>query len=199
MSYRLVLTEKPRVVVNNLGDKDVGDNVFLDNIPPSCKVYLFYYGGAMGNELLEEGLRKLGDNAGQNLFVNIGKFNDPKFDEITRRFEMETFPVVVITAVSDLASLTNEYLSAYARLDSKHLLDSPSRTVQCAQEIFNLFLQGKVAEALANAKSRQRTELLKWLGSLITGTLKPVLKFIDERDISFSVAEGKLELKKSGG
>lgn len=194
MSYQLVLTEKPRAEA-----KDVGDNVFLDNIPPSYKVYLFYYAGAMGNELLEEDLRKLGENTGQNLFVNIGKLNDPKYDEIASRFEIETFPVVVITAVSDLASLTNEYLSAYARLDSKRLLDSSQRTVQCAQEIFNLFLEGKVAQALANAKSRQRTELLKWLGSLVTGVLKPVLKFIDERDISFSVAEGKFELKRSGG
>jgi hypothetical protein len=194
MSYQLVLTEKP-----SAGTRDVGDNVFLDNIPPSYKVYLFYYAGAMGNDLLEEGLRKLGENTGQNLFVNIGKFNDPKFDEIKNRFEITKFPVVVITAVSDLASLTNDYLSAYARLDSKHLLDSPDRTVQCALETFGLFLQGKVVEALAKAKSSQRTELLKWLGGLVTGVLKPVLKFIDERDISFSVAEGKFELKKSGG
>jgi hypothetical protein len=170
MSYQLVLTEKPRAGTREVGDKDLGDNVFLENIPPSYKVYLFYYAGAMGNELLEEGLRKLGENTGQNLFVNIGKLNDPDYDKIASRFEIKPLPAVVITAVSDLASLTNEYLSAYARLDSKHLLDSPQRTVQCALEVFNLFLQGKVAEALANAKSRQRTELLKWLGSLVTGS-----------------------------
>jgi hypothetical protein len=194
MSYQLVWTEKPGPVL-----KEVGENVFLDNIPDSYKVYLFYYSGAMRDEALEQGLRDLGESAGKNLFVNIGKLNDPNYDQVANRFEITTFPVIVITAVSDLASLANEYLSAYARLDSKHLLNSPDKTVQCAQEVFNLFLQGKVGAALANAKSRQRIELAKWLGGLVTSVVKPVLKFIDERDISFSVAEGKFELKKSGG
>ena len=194
MSYRLVLTEKPAVEA-----KVVGENVFFDDLPPSCKVYLFYYAGAMRNIPLEEGLRNLGEMTGQNLFVNIGRLDDPKFDEISRRFEIGTFPVVVITAVSDLASLVNEYLSAYARIDSKHLTASPEKTVQCAQEVFNLFLRGKVAAALGNAKSTQRKELLKWLGGLVTGVLKPILKFIEERDITFSLVEGKFELKKSGG
>jgi hypothetical protein len=194
MPYQLVFAEKPSGVI-----KAVGENVFLDSLSTSYKVYLFYYAGAMANHPLEEGLRNLGENTGQNLFVNIGKLDDPKYDEIANRFGIETFPVIIITAVPDLASLINEYLSAYARLDSKHLMGSPERAVQCAQEVFNLFLRGKVAEALANAKSAQRKELLKWLSGLVTGVLKPVLKFIEERDIAFSVVEGKFELKKSGG
>jgi hypothetical protein len=194
MSYQLVLSEGPTA-----GARAVGKNVFLDNLLPSYKVYLFYYAGAIGDEHLEQGLRKLGESTGRNLFVNIGHLDDPRYDEIAKRFEIKSFPVVIITAVSDLASLVDEYLSAYARIDSKRLLDSPDKTVQCAQEVFNLFLQGKVAGALSSAKSRQRVEMLKWLGGLVSSFLKPVLKFIDERDISFSIAEGKFELKKSGG
>jgi hypothetical protein len=202
MSYQLVFTYKlDSTKKDEIKEKEraVGENVFLGDLSPSYKVYLFYYAGAMANPSLEDGLRKLGENTGQNLLVNIGKLNDPNFDEVANRFAIDTFPVVVITAVSDLASLTSEYLSAYARLDSKHLMSSPERTVECAQEVFNLFLRGKVTEALANAKSTQRTELLKWLGGLVTGVLKPVLKYIEERDIAFSLVEGKFELKKSGG
>jgi hypothetical protein len=194
MSYQLVFTEKPTGVL-----KAVGENVFLDDLSPSYKVYLFYYAGSMPNRPLEDGLRNLGESTGQNLFVNIGKLDDPKFDSIANRFEISIFPVIVITAVSDLASLVNAYLSAFARLDSKHLINDPDKTLQCAQEVFNLFLRGKVAEALSNAKSTQTKELLKWLGGLVTGVLKPMLKFIEERDITFSLVEGKFELKKSGG
>jgi hypothetical protein len=198
MSYQLVLIEKPTPAVAGK-PRDVGENVFLNNIPSNYKVYLFYYPGSMGNDALEGGLRKLGEKTGHNLFVNIGQLDDPDYDTVTTRFEMKTLPAIVITAVSDLASLNNEYLSAYARLDSKQLLKSPEKTLQCVLEIFNLFLQGKVSEALAHAQSRQRAELLKRLGGLITDVLKPLLKFIDERDISFSLFEGKFELKKAGG
>jgi hypothetical protein len=193
MAYQLVFAEPPAA------DKAVGDNVFLDDLPLSYKVYLFYYAGSMADEVLEKRLRELGDITGNNLFVNIGKLDDVKHDEIERRFEITKYPVIVLTATPDLASPPGSYLSAYARLDSDHLLNSPDQTIRCVQEVFNLFNQGKVAEAISRAEWRQRKEFLGWLSHFVVDAVKGILKFVNERDISVSVVEGKFELKRSGG
>jgi hypothetical protein len=57
--------------------KDVGENVFLDDLSYSYKVYLFYYPSALPNEVLEDRLRRIGEMTGRNLFVNIGRLDDP--------------------------------------------------------------------------------------------------------------------------
>ncbi len=193
MAYRLIFAEQP------MPGRAVGDNVFLDDVPLSYRVYLFYYAGSMADDALEVKLRHLGAQTSDNLFVNIGKLDDVKHDEIARRFEITKYPVIVLTATPDLASPPGSYLSAYARLDSDHLLNSPDETMRCVQEVFNLFIQGKVADAISRAKWSQRKELLGWLSHFVTDGLKAVLNFVNERDISVSLVEGKFELKRSGG
>ena len=193
MSYQLVFTELPKP-----GGMDVGENVFFSELSSEYKVYLFYYAGAMSDDAMENKLRDLGNSTGKNLLVNIGHLNDPQFDKIANLFAIKKFPVIVITALSGLAAPADDYLSAYARLDSEHLLDSPEKTVKCIQELFNLFIQGKVAEALSRAKGRQRAETLKHLAGFIVDALKSVKDFIAQRDIVVSLAEGKFELKRSG-
>jgi hypothetical protein len=193
MSYKLVLTERPAE-----GQKDVGENVYLDGLPTDYKVYGFYYAGAVSNEALEKKLRELGDITGKNFFVNIGRLSDPRHDEIVERFAIKKYPVIVVTAIDALASPAGEYLTVYARLDSRQLLDSPERTIKCVQELFNLFMQGKVSEAISHASWKQRAALVAKIGRFFSDTLKGLLNFIAESDISISVVEGKFELKHSG-
>jgi hypothetical protein len=76
MTYKLVFTERPAE-----GQKDLGESVYLDNLPIDYQVYAFYYAGALSNEVLEDKLRKLGDITGKNLFVDIGKLSDPRHDD----------------------------------------------------------------------------------------------------------------------
>ena len=78
-------------------------------------------------------------------------------------------------------------------------ISSPDRTYECLQTLVSLFLQGKVAEAVSQAKWTQRAEAVKALAQLLSGPLKAIGGFIADRDIAVSVAEGKFELKKSGG
>ena len=104
-----------------------------------------------------------------------------------------------MTAIDALASPAGEYLTAFARLDNKRLLDFPDRTIECVQELFNLFLQGNVSQAISRAKWKQRKELLNGLTNFFAGALKSLRDFIFERDISISVLTGKFELKKHGG
>lgn len=194
MAYQLVFEEAPTPGAA----KGVG-SVFLDNLPADYKVYLFYYGGAMPDEALESRLRQLGEMTGNNLFVNIGTLGDPRYGEITGRFEIKKYPVIILTAIDSLASPAAEYLTTYVRLDSRNMLDSPDRTIECVQELFNLFLQGKVSEAIAHAKWQERTELLAQVGHFFAGALKGLRDFVAGRDINIAFATFKLELKKSGG
>ena len=193
MSYILVRTEKPG---EGQVTKDSGENVFLADLPAEYKVYAFYYSGAIRNEALATRLRELGRTTGNNLFVNIGTLGDPDYEEIERLFAIKDLPVIVITALSTLASPADEYLTSFARLDNKHLLDSPDRATKCVEQLFNLFIQGKIREAVSNARWQQRKEALIVVGNAIAAAFKPVGDLIFKRDISISVLEGKFELKQ---
>ncbi len=81
MSYRSVLREKAEA-----NTKDIGENVFFNNLDSDYRVFLFYYAGVLPNEELEDKLRGLGEITGKNLFVNIRKLNDPNFGLMVSRF-----------------------------------------------------------------------------------------------------------------
>ena len=82
MTFELVLNESKLE-----GDKDLGENIFLRDLGSEYKVYAFYYPAAWSHEELEDKLRELGEQAGKNLFINIGKLNHPAHDEIVSRSE----------------------------------------------------------------------------------------------------------------
>lgn len=180
------------------GEKDVGDNVFIGNLSSEYPCYALYYPGAMPDPRLEQALRKLGDETGQNLFVNIGRLNDPNYGKIANLFDIERNPVIVLTAIAPLAAPKEAHLNTYVRLDSPKLLASSERTLECVQEVFNLFQRGNVAEAIAKAKWKERSELLLVVGRCVRGALGSLWDFISERDIIVSLAEGRFELKRSG-
>jgi len=194
MTFQLVLTERPIE-----GSKIVGENVFLENLPRDCKVYLFYYPGAVLDEDLENRLRELGKITNRNLFVNIGRLNDPKYETIARIFDITNLPVIVMTANDTLASPPDEFLTVYARLDSKKLLESPERTIECVHQIFNLFIQGKVSKAIVQPGRTRRDEMMSRLAGLLINTLKSVGRYLNERGIMFSFAGVKFELKQHRG
>ena len=191
MPFQLVLKEPPTE-----NAKSVGENIFFENLPFDYKVYALYYPAAMPDEALEAKLRALGAITGGNLLVNIGRLDDPQLDKIASLFQVKSYSVIIVTAVDALASAGAHYLSAYARLDSKHFLDSPDRVVDCVQRLFNLFIQGKVSDAIAKAKWSQRQELVAWVANVFTNALKSLGGFIAARDISVSLYEGKFELKQ---
>ena len=178
--------------------KDVGENVLFDGLVADYKVYLFYYPAAMPDRSLEEALRAFGEETGKNLFVNIGRLDDPQLDRIGRLFGVERYPVLIITAQDALAASNAEVMSAYVRIDHERLLASPDRTIACVKVLFNLFLQGRVSEAVSHAKWSQRTETLRALSATVSGVLKKIGDVVLDRDLVVSFAEVKLELKKSG-
>src|SRR5215469_8228738 len=133
--YRLLFIE-PEVTPSGVSKgaaKDVGEDVFFDNLPADYKVFLFYYPAEMPDPRLESTLRRIGESAGKNLFLNIGRYDDPKYGWMVERFGIRAHPVIVITAVGDLASPKAGCATTFVRLDSKALLNSPEQTGQCVQ------------------------------------------------------------------
>ena len=193
MSYQLVFSE-----LTDEKSKDVGENVFLDNLPSDCTVYLFYYPGAIVDEVLESKLRSLGGITGKNLFVNIGRLNDPNYNKIANKFKIMDLPVIILTAIDDLASPPKEFLTAYVRIDNKKLLNSPDVVIQCLQRLFNLFIEGKISEALNQFEKDKRDIILSRIKGIITVALKGVWEALKDTDVSLSLAEGKFEIKLSG-
>ena len=191
MAFRLVLDDTPP------GATEKGNStVVFSDLPKDYKVFLLYYRAGMPEQELEDKLVDLGKNTGYNLLVNIGSAEDPSYGLITRRFNITKFPSIVMTAVPNLASPAGDSITTYARLDSPKLFSSPDRTIQCVERLFNLFLQGEVAEAISKAKWTQRAEAARSVGGVVGNAIK---NFIDSHEWSFSFAEGKLEMKPAGG
>src|SRR5215468_10824689 len=104
------------------GTRDAGDNILLSDLSAEYKVYCFYYPPPVPDQDFENKLRDLGSVTGKNLLINIGRFNDPQFDRIVELFGIKKYPVIVMTAIEALASSQDEPLTAFARIDSEHLL-----------------------------------------------------------------------------
>lgn len=187
MVYQLILSE-----LIEEKTKEVGENIFLENLPSDYEVYLLYYPGGIPNEDLEHKLRKLGDSTGKNLLINIGRLNDPNYRKIANKFNIKNLPIIIVTAIDKLASSPTQFSTAYAKIDSKRLLNSPDLAIECVQKLFNLFIEGKISEAMSQVDTDKRNVL-------INNVLNGIWEIIGGRDISISLFDGKFEIKKSGG
>jgi hypothetical protein len=178
-------------------EKDIGENVYLSDLDHDYKVFAFYYPQAMRDEAVEDALRGLGELTGKNLFVNIGKLDDPAFATIVKTFGIDTFPVVVMTATSDLAGGADEYLTAFVRIDDSRLVADPRRLVTLVQEVYSLFLRGEIASAMSKANRTQRLEIVKAVAASVGRALKGLGSFVAGRDFKVSLIDGSFELTKS--
>lgn len=193
MPYQLVLSES-----GEEGDRDVGENIFLDNLPSDYSIYLFYYPSPVGNPELEQILRNLGDMTGTNLFVNMGKLNDPKYRSIANQFDIKTLPVIIVSGLEDLASDSTGSYTAFVKIDSGRMLNAPDQLLESLNKIFNLFITGQISEAIKQERRDERNLLLRRLGNVVASAMTGVGKYIADTDISVSVMQGKFELKRSG-
>lgn len=196
MAFELVLKERP-ITVESGAEKGV-TRVFFSNLPQDYKVFLLYFRGAMGSPDLEEKLVEFGQQTGHNLLVNLCSAKDPNYGMIVERLDIRKFPAIIMTAVPSLAAAGDEYLTAFAKLDNTQLLSSPERTIQCVEELFHFFIRGKVAEAASKAKWTQRAEVAGAVAKALENALKAVGSILARLELSFSVLEGKFELKYSG-
>jgi hypothetical protein len=197
MSYQLVLSEPIDENIGPVfGDKDFGTNVFFDNLPSDCQVYVLYYPGISLNRDLANKLKSLGNIAGRNLFVNIAKLDDPKFQIVVSKFRIKTFPTMIITAIDKLASPPEEFSTAYVKIEDKKLLSSTDLAFECIQKIFNLFIDGKISEAVRENNREVRNVRIK---AFLNNALGGVQGFLKDWEINFDFLSGRLGLKYKGG
>jgi hypothetical protein len=187
MPYQVTLVE-PK---GERPEKAIGENIFLGDLGSAYKVYVFYYPGAMPNEGLEEGLRRLGVDTGENLFVNIGRLDDPKFDKIAKKFGIEGLPVIIVTGVEGIASLkdANDLSTAYVKLDNPSLLKNIGSIVECVQRLFILFIRGAISEALEEGGKNNAV-----LKHKIVEGLRSLGTYLKDKDIEVSLLEGKFSI-----
>jgi hypothetical protein len=153
----------------------------------------------MSNEDLESNLRNFGDFTGNNLFVNIGRLNDPKYYKIRNRFGIRDLPVIVLTALEGLAAVKTDafYSTAFVRIDGKNILSSVDLTLKSVERLFNLFVDGNVSAAMIQGEQISREAIHASIKAIIHNAIKQIGEFLSERDITVSLIEGKFELKHS--
>lgn len=185
MPYQLVLTQK-------VTTKDIGKNVFFDNLKSGYNVYILYYPGVTGDKVLKQRLIEFGEQTGNNCFVNIAKLDDPNYNKVRKTFGINTFPTIIITATSDLSACPSEDITAYVRIDNKALLKSSDEAFSCIERVYNLFISREILQALRiNNKEQLKAEIL----DLFKKSLGKINGFLKEWDINFCFVSGTLELR----
>lgn len=200
MSFNIILIEKedPPAAGDKPREKAVGERVFLANLPTSPKVFAFFYPGDSDTDEVEKRLRTLGKKTGDNLFVNIGTLLDPDYKRAVERFGIGPLPVIVVTAIGPLAA-TPDGETTFVRLDGKSLFAKPGQLVQTIEELFNLFLRGKILQAILVGWTQQGKAAAAAAGERIWAIMQPAIAWAAKKDIKLEFATAKIEVRQSGG
>jgi hypothetical protein len=167
-------------------------------LPTNPKVLAFFYRGSADTSEVERGLRALGQKTGDNLFVNIASQADPDYDKAEKCFRIKKWPVIVVTAISPLAA-TPEGDNGFVRLDSRSLFAKPEELLRTVEELFNLFLGGKIGQAAVTGWTNSGRTALLAAAERVWLVVKPVISWLSQRDFSFEYAGVKIEVKEGGG
>ncbi len=161
-------------------------------VPNDCKTYVFYVPGMIDYQTLKDALQKYGGAAGKNIFVGLWRLDAEPYQEILRYFNIRKGPAVVISGKSIFS--TDEQQppqTAFARIDNPKLLNDLPKVSECITETCNLFIEGKIKEALSNARKDQFNASL---GQYLRKINEKVSNFLKDRSITFDVSKGQIIL-----
>lgn len=195
MTYELVLKEAPSPDVH----KDYSENIVFRDLPKYYKVFILYYSPRNRNLELENELKSLGFREGTNLLVNVGFKSDPDYSIIASKFGIETRPAIIVTGIDQIASSENTFSTAYARIDKEYLFKDSKKIVDIVDTLYNMFISGKISEAIKYAQKQERNTILIRIKDTIYKAFEKLAKFLENRDIIFEVASCKIELRRSEG
>jgi hypothetical protein len=203
MTYNIVFVDSESLATSDgqrsVREKAVGDNIFLANLPTSPKVFAFFYPGSDDTSKVEERLRTLGQKTGDNLFINFGTLTDPDYDQAVECFGIGPLPVIVVTAVAPLAA-TPTGKTVFVRLDGKSLIERPDVLVRTVEELFNLFLAGKLLQAVMVGSAQQGKAAVAAAAGRVSALIQPVTEWAkDIQGFTLEIAGFKIDVRKSGG
>ncbi|MEM2972339.1 MAG: hypothetical protein QW270_07985 [Candidatus Bathyarchaeia archaeon] len=175
--------------------------LYLGEIDPDCKVYLFAFTEMNQlNPKLQKALTKWGKEAGKNLFVGFWARDDENFQKAVHAFKLKKVPAIVITAGSQLAFMNETAETVYARIDDEKILQDDNflnLAKKTLERLYLLFLDGKVQEAIKEAeKAHDKRKLLDFLRK-VKDSFGVVGKFLDEHKISVEFGNFKFETEPS--
>jgi len=173
------------------------NKVYLGEVDPDCKVYLFAFTGMNQlNPKLREALAKWGKETGKNLFIGFWAKDDKDYQKALHLFHFQKSPAIVVTATSKLSFMDETAETVYARLDDEKILQDDKfldLAVKTFDRLYLLFLNGRVKEAIKEAeKADDKRRMLEFLRGL-KDFLGSVGKFLDTHKISIGFGQFKFE------
>ncbi len=177
----------------------VSDLKLASEVPSDSEVYIFYIPGITTLPELSNTLISWGKTTGKNAFVGLLSGDAPDYKTIVSYFNVKKSPAVVISAAPAFASDSEKAATtAYARIDNLRLLSNQAEITECIEEIYNLFIQSKVKEAISTAKKEGFKENLKfYLGKLKDDAGKAINEFFKTHDVNIDVFKGKIVISPS--
>ncbi|MGA1974778.1 MAG: hypothetical protein ABSG92_04005 [Conexivisphaerales archaeon] len=162
------------------------------DVPDNCGIYVFYVPGIIGYEDLKKALLAWGESAGTNIFVGLWDLSAVSLKDVLGYFQIKGSPAVAVLA-NPKNSTDGQFPPrvAYARIDNPILLNDLARAEDCINRTCNLFLQGRVKDALSSARKDQyKASLNFYLGKIGAD----VLKFLKDVNVTFDILKGTITL-----
>lgn len=172
-------------------------------IPSDCQVYVFYIPGIKDkSQELPKTLTDWGAESGKNVFVGLLTKDAPDYRNIITLFKISNTPAVVVSALPRFAT-DEEYKNAttvYARIDNDRLIGDADASIKCIQKIYNLFMQGQVKQAIADAKKAQwKKSFNHYLGLLRDAAGHALSEFLKGEKIVFDLLKGQITISPITG
>ncbi len=168
----------------------VPDLKLSSEIPEDCDVYVFYVPGMIKYEDLKKALLDYGKDAGKTIFVGAWSLAAEEYKQVIKTFKIKGSPAVIISAKSLFSTNPEDKTDvAFARIDNSDLLNDLTKASTCITETINLYLQGKVREAIINAKlDGYKTTWDRYFKSIKAS----VSNFLKDHSITFDVLKGQI-------
>jgi hypothetical protein len=177
----------------------VSDLKLASDVPSDSEVYIFYIPGITTLPELSNTLISWGKTTGKNAFVGLLSGDAPDYKTIISYFNVKKSPAVIISGAPAFASDDEKAATtAYARIDNLRMLSNQAEITECIQELYNLFIQNKVKEAISTAKKEGFKQNFKYyLGKVKDEAGKAVNEFFKTHDVNIDVFKGKIVVTPS--
>lgn len=173
----------------------VEHSVILEGIPENCRVYCFVFGSSDADEKTKKDLETLGTEYGDNLFVGFWSMKDSRYSYIASCFNLRSLPAIVFTAESHLGGTEEDNSAPYVRLDDSRVLSDIDGMKQLIRLLYNLFITGKVAEAIKEAKKARKVRRLRDIIQQSKKLVSDIVgRIIENYNIDFEYGPFKVEL-----
>lgn len=178
----------PKMVVSPL--------TLATDVPEDCGVYVFYIPGMTSYDDLVKELENYGKEAGKNIFVGIWSLGATPYSQMLKDFNIRKSPAVVISAKPEWSTDgKTPTKTAFATISDPHLLNDAKKAGDIINETCNLFMEGKVKEALSSArKEGWKDSLVYYLRKLYSG----LIDFLKQVPVKFDLKDGTITMGGSG-